>query len=108
MPVGVGLGPGAMGPLLQHHHPGLGGAHAGGPAVMAAGVGMGGVMADPRELEPQPLCEWRNMWSYALILLLLLFAVLYVTVISKRGHQEPWMMTLWQVLLVVLPIYLVL
>ncbi|GFR45844.1 hypothetical protein Agub_g7211 [Astrephomene gubernaculifera] len=48
------------------------------------------------------------MWSYALILLLLLFAIIYVTVISKRGRQEPWMMTLWQVLLVVLPIYLVL
>ncbi|KAG2481945.1 hypothetical protein HYH03_019099 [Edaphochlamys debaryana] len=78
-----------------------------------AGQGSGGTatvvgVADPRDLEPQPLCEWRNMWSYGLILLLLLFAVIYVTVISKRGRQEPWMMTLWQVLLVVLPIYLVL
>ncbi|GLC50022.1 hypothetical protein PLESTB_000334000 [Pleodorina starrii] len=114
MPVGVGvdLGPGAIGPLLQHHHHHhqQGGVGMGGPggasAMMAAGMGVG--VTDPRDLEPQPLCEWRNMWSYALILLLLLFAIIYVTVISKRGRQEPWMMTLWQVLLVVLPIYLVL
>jgi hypothetical protein len=32
-----------------------------------------------------------SLRSYALILLLLLFAIIYVTVISKRGKQEPWM-----------------
>eukprot|EP00198_Chlamydomonas_reinhardtii_P014254 XP_001703591.1 predicted protein [Chlamydomonas reinhardtii] len=115
MPMGVGLGPGGsaihMGPLLQHAASGAGGGSMarGGPSAGAAALmASGGAVADPRDLEPQPLCEWRNMWSYVLILLLLLFAIIYVTVISKRGKQEPWMMTLWQVLLVVLPIYLVL
>lgn len=35
--------------------------------------------------------------SYVLILLLLLFAIIYVTVISKRGKQEPWMVSIGQV-----------
>ncbi|KAG2425234.1 hypothetical protein HXX76_013819 [Chlamydomonas incerta] len=115
MPMGLGLGAGGsaihMGPLLQHAASGGGGGSMGrgGPGSGTAAImSSGGAVADPRELEPQPLCEWRNMWSYVLILLLLLFAIIYVTVISKRGKQEPWMMTLWQVLLVVLPIYLVL
>ncbi|KAG2426437.1 hypothetical protein HYH02_014795 [Chlamydomonas schloesseri] len=124
MPMGLSLGPGGsaihMGPLLQHAASGGGGGGGGGgsmgrggqgagaAAIMSSGGGMGVGVADPRELEPQPLCEWRNMWSYVVILLLLLFAILYVTVISKRGKQEPWMMTLWQVLLVILPIYLLL
>jgi hypothetical protein len=50
MPVGMDLGPGSMGNLLQ--------THPGGATVVATGVGV----ADPRDLEPQPLCEWRNMW----------------------------------------------
>ncbi|GIL60792.1 hypothetical protein Vafri_15319 [Volvox africanus] len=98
MPVGMSMGPAPMGPLLEHHAQGP---HAGG-ATLVAGV------SDPRDLEPQPLCEWRNMWSYGLILFLLLFAIIYVTVIAKRSNREPWMLTLWRVLLVVLPIYLVL
>ncbi|GIL88723.1 hypothetical protein Vretifemale_16575 [Volvox reticuliferus] len=98
MPVGMNLSPGPVGPLLEHHPRGP---HVGG-ATLVAGV------SDPRDLEPRPLCEWRNMWSYALILFLLLFAIIYVTVIAKRSNREPWMLTLWRVLLVVLPIYLVL
>ncbi len=70
MPMGLSLGPGGsaihMGPLLQHaaHGGGSGSMGRGGPgsgaaAIMSSG---GGHVADPRELEPQPLCEWRNMW----------------------------------------------
>jgi hypothetical protein len=33
--------------------------------------------------------QWRNLASYLLVAALLVFAILYTTVISKRGRQEP-------------------
>ncbi|EFJ41011.1 hypothetical protein VOLCADRAFT_99017 [Volvox carteri f. nagariensis] len=118
MPVGVDLGPGAIGPLLQHQMAtststtiraaaAAGGGGRGATTVVTA-TELGMEVGDRREMEVQPMCDWRSFWSYGLILVLLLCAVIYVTVISKKRQPEAWLMTLWRVLLVVLPIYLVL
>ncbi len=43
---------------------------------------------------PPPLCSAPSTWpyrQYAVIGVLLLFAILYVTVVSKRGRHEAWM-----------------